>query len=173
MIKCKQEVMMAQQTSKTETTPATRPGDPFSAMRAEMEHVFDKFLGGAHWPSLPDLFAGSAGGRVMPSVDIHENDKEIVVEAELPGMQQDDVDITLRDGMLTMKGEKKSEREEKKGDFHVTERTYGSFHRSFRLPDTVDEENVTANLDNGVLRVTLRKKPEAVKAEKKIAIAKK
>ncbi len=166
---------MAKQNKKSasETKSVTQYPDPFAAMRGEMDRVFDKFLGGAHWPSLPDLFTGATSGRVMPSVDIRENDKQIVVEAELPGMERQDVDITLRDGMLTMKGEKKSEREEKKDDFHITERSYGSFHRSFRLPDTVDEEGVTANLDNGVLRVTLPKKPEAVKAEKKIAIAKK
>jgi HSP20 family protein len=169
------EDLMAQEVKKPEpaTTPAPRPVDPFSAMRAEMDRVFDNFLGGRGWLGMPEIRSGSNTGRIVPSVDVRENDKEIIVEAELPGMEQDDVDVTLRDGMLTVKGEKKSERKEEKDDFHITERSYGSFQRSFRLPDTVDEEKITANLENGVLRVTLQKKPEAVKAEKKITIAKK
>ena len=166
---------MAQEIKKSEPaqTPASRATDPFSAMRAEMDRVFDTFLGGRGWGGMPDLFSGASAGRVVPRVDVRENETEVVVEAELPGMQEDDVDITLRDGVLTVKGEKKSEREEEKDDFHITERSYGSFNRSFRLPETVDEEGVTADLENGVLRVTLPKKPEAVKAEKKISIAQK
>ncbi len=170
---------MTQDIKKPEASqpPAPRYPDPFGAMRAEMDRVFDNFLGGG-WgsmpglPGLPGLLGEGKGAMVVPSVDVRENDTEIVVEAELPGMEQDDVDISLRDGVLTVKGEKKSERVEDRDDVHVAERSYGSFSRSFRLPETVDEENVAAALDNGVLRVTLPKRAEAVKAEKKIKIGK-
>ena len=162
---------MAQELKKTETGAPAAGGysDPFSAMRSEMDRVFDTFLG-KRWGGFPSLAGNGESAIVMPSVDVRENDNEIIVEAEVPGMSEDDVDITLRDGVLTVKGEKKSEREEDKDDMHVTERSYGSFNRTFRLPDTVDEDKVTAALENGVLRVTLPKSPEAKAPEKKIAI---
>jgi HSP20 family protein len=94
------------------------------------------------------------------------------VEAELPGMDEKDVSVTLNNGILTLKGEKKSEREEKKDDYHLMERSYGSFQRSFQVSDTVDGEKVRAAFEKGVLKVTLPKRPEAMKAEKRIPIGK-
>ena len=108
----------------------------------------------------------------MPSIDVRETDTDLVVEAELPGMDEKDVSVTLSNDVLTLKGEKKSEREEKKEDYHVMERSYGSFQRSFRLGDTIDPDKVTAAFDKGVLKVTLAKRPEAVKTEKPIPIGK-
>ncbi len=164
---------MAQEVKKTETTsaPAPRYLDPFSAMRAEMDRVFDSFLGRglAGFPSLT-----RAGWKEMlaPSIDLRETDKEFIVEAELPGMEEKDVHVTLSNGVLTLKGEKKSEREEKKENYHLMERSYGSFHRSFQLGDAVDPDKVAATFDKGVLKVTLPKRAEAAKAEKRIPIAK-
>jgi HSP20 family protein len=162
---------MAQEIKKTEPASAPAPArlDPFSAMRAEMDRVFDSFLGN-RWGALPALFKDTGTSLAAPSVDIRENDKEIVVEAELPGLEEKDVQLSLRDGVLSIKGEKRSEREEKKDDYHLTERSYGSFQRSFRVPDSVDEEKISAGLEKGVLRVTLPKKPESVKAEKTMPI---
>ena len=80
----------------------------------------------------------------MPSIDVREAETELVFEAELPGMDEKDVSVTLSNGVLTLKGEKKSEREEKKEDYHLMERSYGSFQRSFRLGDTIDPDKVTA-----------------------------
>lgn len=163
---------MAQEIKKQEPTEAmpSRRLDPFAAMRAEMDRVFDSFLGrgGMHWPA---LFGGESS-KVMPSIDVRETDTEIIVEAELPGAEEKDVSVTLREGVLTIKGEKKSDREEKKQDYHLTERTYGSFERSFRLPDTIDESKITAGFEKGVLKVTLPKRPGAAKAEKRIPIGK-
>jgi HSP20 family protein len=82
------------------------------------------------------------------------------------------VSVTLSNGVLTLKGEKKSEREEKKENYHLMERNYGSFHRTFQLGDTVDPDKVSATFDKGVLKVTLAKRAEAAKAEKKIPIGK-
>lgn len=162
---------MAQEIRQSEPAiPTTqKPADPFSAMRAEMDRVFDSFLGRRRG-GFPALFGDSETAMVMPKVDVRENGGAITVEAELPGMEEKDVDVTLRDGILTIKGEKKSERTTKEDDYHMSERSYGSFQRSFRVPDSVDHENISAKLEKGVLHVTLPKRPEAVKAEKKIPI---
>lgn len=161
---------MAQEIKKPEATQPlpTRFSDPFSEMRAEMDRVFDSFLG--RGPGRLASFFQGGKDVVMPSIDVRENDKEVVVEAELPGAEEKDVHVTLREGVLTIKGEKKSEREERKDDYHLTERSYGSFERSFRLPDAVDDEKIAASFDKGVLRVTLPKRPEVAKAEKRIPI---
>jgi len=144
--------------------------DPLTAMRAEMDRVFDAFLGrgfGRFNAPVPEW-----GDAVVPSIDLRETETDLVIEAELPGMDEKDVSVTLSNGVLTLKGEKKSEREEKKDDYHLTERSYGSFQRSFQLGDSVDADKVTAAFEKGVLKVTLPKRPEAVKAEKRIPIGK-
>ena len=87
-------------------------------------------------------------------------------------MDEKDVNLTLNNGVLTLKGEKKSEREERKDDYHLMERSYGSFQRSFQIADTIDADKVQATFETGVLKVTLPKRPEAVKAEKRIPIGK-
>ena len=104
--------------------------------------------------------------------DIGEDDKAIEISAEMPGMDEDDVDLTLSDGVLTIKGEKKAEHEEKDKNYHLTERRYGAFQRSFRLPDTVEEGKVKASFDKGVLKVLLPKTVAAKSKTKKIAISK-
>lgn len=160
---------MAQEIKKPEPASTPAPVDPFGAMRSEMDRVFDNFLG-RRWGALPSIFGEGNGRMASPSVDIRENENEIVVETELPGLEEKDVSVTMRDGVLTIKGEKKSEREEKKDDYHVTERSFGSFQRAFRVPDSVDEDKIVASLEKGVLHVTLPKKADAQKPEKKIPI---
>jgi HSP20 family protein len=164
---------MAQEIKKTATssTPTPRYVDPFSAMRAEMDRVFDSFLGPG-FGRFPLLSRIEAEDTIVPSIDIRETESELVVEAELPGLDEKDLTVTLKEGVLTLQGEKKSEREEKKDDYHLMERSYGSFQRSFRVPDTVNADNVKATFDKGVLKVTMPKRAEAVKAEKRIAISK-
>lgn len=167
---------MAEEIKKTSQMPTTRtPRNSWDLMRSDMDRFIDNMFGGRG--GLPGFFntAGSAIsslGGMSPSIDVRENGNEIVIEAELPGMAEKDVDLSFRDGVITIKGEKKSEREEKKDDYHLTERSYGSFQRSFRLPDTVEVDKAVANFDKGVLRVTLPKSAEAVKSEKKIPIGK-
>lgn len=109
---------------------------------------------------------------VACDIDVRENDKEIVFEAELPGIEEKDVQVSVRDGVLSLKGEKKSERDEKKDTYHLVERSYGSFERSFTLPDSADQDKIAANFNKGVLRIVVPKRAEAVKAEKKIPIGK-
>jgi HSP20 family protein len=105
-----------------------------------------------------------------PAVDIAEHETAYEITAELPGMDESNIDVKFSDGTLTIKGEKKDEREEKQKDYHLSERRYGSFQRSFGVPDGVDADKIEAHFKNGVLTVTLPKRPEAQKSEKKIAI---
>jgi HSP20 family protein len=100
-------------------------------------------------------------GAWNPQVDIFENQNEIVLEAELPGMKPDDVEISIENNVLTLHGERKFEKKDEGDNFHRVERSYGSFTRSFTLPPTVSSENTTANFENGLLRLTLAKREEA------------
>jgi HSP20 family protein len=164
---------MAQEIKKPEPQKAVAPryADPFTEMRMEMDRLFDSFLGRGFGGAMPALFKGEPrDGMMVPTMDIKETPNELVVEAELPGLEDKDVNVSLRDGVLTIKGEKKSEREEKQQDYHLTERSYGKFERSFRLPDTIDEDNIAAMFEKGVLKVTMPKRPDVAKAEKSIPI---
>jgi HSP20 family protein len=100
-------------------------------------------------------------GAWSPSVDIFENKDHIVIEAELPGMKQENVDISIENNILTLRGERTFEKKDENDNFHRVERSYGSFTRSFTLPPTVTGENARAEFENGVLRVTLAKREEA------------
>lgn len=167
------------ETAQPSVAALPRPMDPFTAMRAEMDRVFDTFLG----PSFAGSLGLGSGGRslfarrpdgdiVVPSVDVREVDEAILVEAELPGLDEKDVSVTLRDGVLTIKGEKATSTNEKKSDYHLMERSYGSFMRAFRVPDAVDVEKVSATFDKGVLKVTLPKVAGSADREKRIPIGK-
>ena len=150
-------------------TVVSRPRDIFGAMREEMDKMFERFEHGL--PRWPTLFR-QGNGIVVPELDVRENSTSITVEAELPGVDEKDVSVTLANGVLTIKGEKKQGKEEKGENFYRTERSYGAFERSLRLPDTIDEAEVDAKFDKGVLTITAAKKPEAVKAERRIEIKK-
>ncbi len=149
----------------------TRYTDPFHSFRSEMDRVFDNFLTGL--PSLTGLrqgFPATEGLSMTPTLDVKENEKEIVVKADLPGIDEKDINLTFHDGVLTLRGEKKSEHTDERENYHVMERSYGSFQRAIRVPETIDEDKVEARFDKGVLTVTLPKRPELVKAQKKIEI---
>jgi HSP20 family protein len=107
---------------------------------------------------------------MTPTLDVKENEKEIVVKADLPGMDEKDINLTIHNGVLSLRGEKKSEHTDERENYHVMERSYGSFQRSIRLPDTIDEDKAEARFDKGVLTISLPKRPETVSAQKKIQI---
>lgn len=107
-----------------------------------------------------------------PAVDIYETDKEIVLKAELPEMQQKDIEIKIEDNNLVVSGERRLEKEVKEENYHRIERSYGSFHRSFTLPHAVDRESIKASYKDGVLKVVLPKKEEATSKQIKIDIDK-
>jgi HSP20 family protein len=110
---------------------------------------------------LEDVWGRTASGRVGPSVDISEDDANFIVTAELPGAKREDVTIELEDDVLTIRGEKRSEREEKKEKRRFVERSYGTFSRSFTLPANADPERISAAFKDGVLTVNIGKRPEA------------
>jgi len=103
---------------------------------------------------------GIGRGAWAPSVDIYENKDQIVLEAELPGMKQEDFDLSIENSVITLRGERKFEKTDETDNYHRVERSYGSFTRSFTLPQTVSAEGATAEYSNGVLRVTLPKREE-------------
>jgi HSP20 family protein len=105
-----------------------------------------------------------------PAVDIAEGEKAYEITAELPGMDEKNIEVKIANGTLTIKGEKQEEKEEKKKDFYLHERHFGSFERGFTMPDGVDPDKIEASFKKGVLTVTLPKKPEAQKPAKKIEV---
>ena len=148
-----------------------RPVDMFSAMRREVDRMFERFEAGfPRWPG--PLGRAFDRDMMVPELDVRDDGKQLAIDVDLPGVDEKQVAVTIANGVLTIKGEKTSEREEKKADYYLAERSYGSFERSLRLPDTIDESKLEAKFDKGVLKITAEKKPDAVKAEKRIEIKK-
>ena len=166
---------MAKDPEKTGASREAGPrySDPFGMFRAEMDRLFDTFIGSGP-PTFPSLFSSGIGRSSMlaPRIDVKETDKEIIIAAELPGTNEKDISLTLQNGVLTIQGENKVEYDEEKENYRVMERSYGSFQRSLRLPDTVDEDKVEARFENGVLKVSLPKHAEAVGTQRRIEIKK-
>jgi HSP20 family protein len=137
--------------------------NPFYSLQREMNKLMENFFGeGALGPALSDDFAGD----FLPKVDLREEDQAFVVSAELPGMEEKDVEVLLSGDALTIKGEKKQEKEEKGQNYHRIERHYGSFNRIITLPAEVLTDKVEASFEKGILKITLpkaEKKPEAKK----------
>ncbi len=151
---------------ETSSVPVKREEyNPFSLLRQEMNSVFDNFLRGFELEPFVGRF-----GAFSPSVDVKETDREIKVSAELPGMNDKDIDVSLTKDSLTIKGEKKEEKEDKGKNYYRMERSFGSFTRTVPLPAEVDAEKAKADFVKGVLTVTLPKTPKAIKDTKKIPI---
>jgi HSP20 family protein len=131
--------------------------DPFRDLRTLQEEVNRLFS-----TNLTRGFAeeGIGRGAWNPSVDIYENKDQIVLEAELPGMNRDDFELSVENNVITLRGERQFEKKDDSDNYHRVERSYGSFTRSFTLPQTVSAEGATAEYRNGVLRVTLPKREE-------------
>jgi HSP20 family protein len=175
---------MAEQGSKVpagaerKTSEPARGAYPLTSLHREIDRLFDEFSRGfslfpfgrrdLDWE--PGWRLGGGNGGLTPSVDVAETDKAFEISAELPGMAEDNIDVSLADGVLTLRGEKKEEKEQKEKGYYLSERRFGSFQRSFRLPEGVDEDRIEAKFDKGVLKITLPKMPEAAKQAKKIAI---
>lgn len=156
---------------KTAVAPAWHP---FDDLRREVDRLFEDFNGG--WlrpfrPSLPtlELLRGEMAWS-SPAVDIVEKDKSFEITAELPGLDEKNIEVTLRNGNIVIKGEKQDEKEEKSKDYYLHERQFGSFERSFALPDGVEPDKIEAHFNKGVLTVSLPKAAAALKPEKKIAV---
>ncbi len=137
--------------------------DPFSALQTEMMRLFDDLRrGGLEAPASAAMGAGIAA----PQVDVQEDDSNLYVSAELPGMTEDDVEVTYNDGVLRIAGEKRAEHEDQGRQVHVTERAYGRFERQIPLNRAINDEQINAEFRNGVLTVTLPKAQEAEQARR-------
>jgi HSP20 family protein len=144
-----------------------RDDDPFGSLFREVQKTFEDF-------SRRSPLAGFGSDTLAPKIDIAESKDAIDLTAELPGVDEKDVDVTLADGMLTVRGEKKTERDEQDKDknWHVLERSYGSFSRIIPLPFDPDPAKVEAKFDKGVLRIHLPKPAEVAKKQQKIEVKK-
>jgi HSP20 family protein len=140
------------------------PFREFERMRRDMDRFWDSFLEGGLRRKTEE------GGELLPSLDVAETKNELVVKAEVPGMDPKNIDISLSDGLLTIKGEKRQEKEEKEADYHLVERSYGSFTRSVQLPREVQSDKISTSYKNGILKITLPKSEEAKKKEIKIKV---
>ncbi len=166
--------------AKKDVAAKSEPAKTPSLLGGDFDRLFDEFARGMmvspfyrralDWD--PFRRIEKVTGLVMPDVDVTETEGELRVTAELPGMEEKDVEIELSGSQLTVRGEKKEEREETKKDYHVSERRYGSFRRTLQVPDTVDAENINAEMKNGVLTVVLPKTEEAKSKARKISVKK-
>lgn len=142
--------------------------DPFSDLRS-FQNEFNRVFGSA----LPRVFGNEEGvlsGNWSPSVDIAEDENAITLEADLPGLKAEDVKLSIENYRLTLSGERKFENETKRDNYHRVERSYGSFTRTFTLPNTVNVDEVKADFSDGVLRVTLPKREEVKARQINVAV---
>lgn len=141
--------------------------DPFTAVRREMDRLFDEMSRNF---GLPRGIWGGEGGGASLRLDVKETDQAIEVHAELPGVDEKDVQLELADNVLTIKGEKRQDKQEQDKGYYLVERAYGAFLRRVPLPVEVDEDKVEARFKNGVLTVTLPKSPTVEAKTRKIEI---
>jgi len=139
--------------------------NPYAVLRRDIDSLFDNFLRG-----VDTEFFGSGSGVFTPKADVRENDKELRVTIELPGMDEKDIDLSLSGDMLTIRGEKKEEQEDKGKDYFRLERSYGSFSRTIPLPVEVESGKIDAYFKKGVLTITLPKSVKAISETKKIEV---
>ena len=161
---------------KTASVPAAA-SDPWRAFRTEMDRLFDRFSGGWGMPSFRRMFDiepafryESSFGMPSPAVDITEDDKAYKLIAELPGLSEKEIEVVLSGDTLTLKGEKRQEKEQKDKNFYLSERAFGSFQRSFFVPEGVDRDKIAADFAKGVLTIVMPKTAKAVEQKKKIEV---
>jgi HSP20 family protein len=163
--------------SRTALAATSPRWTPFDSLRREIDRAFDNFgLGSWRLPAMRsnfdlDLFEPKETTfGLAPAVDVTEKEKEFEITAELPGLDEKDIEVKVASGALTIKGEKKEHKEDRKEGYYLSERRYGSFLRSFGLPDGVDTDKIEASFAKGVLTVKLPKTQEAQKNAKKIEV---
>lgn len=165
--------------TKRETIQKSSPGTqiqagrewelPFASLQREMNRLFDNFFGGLS-PSPREPLERGGAESFIPRIDMSETDKEIKISAELPGMDENDIDVSLTKDTLTIRGEKKEDKEEKGKDYYRMERSYGSFTRNIPLPAEVTADKVEATFKKGILYITLPKTVSAIEKTKKVPI---
>ncbi|MGB7137035.1 MAG: Hsp20/alpha crystallin family protein [Acidobacteriaceae bacterium] len=143
--------------------------DPFRDVLALQNRMNELFQEYNRNPGEGDALSTAS---FAPPVDIYEDEHKIVLKLEVPGMKESDLDIQMENNVLTVKGERKFEKEEKEENFHRIERRYGSFYRSFTIPNTVNAESVKASYDAGVLKIELEKRAEAKPKQIRVEVGK-
>lgn len=169
-------------TKQAPAPTAPTPAEPWLALRSEVDRLFDRFTGSFGFPTLgfpalrrmidvvPPFRAPAGFPTMVPAVDVTEEKEAFRISMDLPGLSEGDVDLSLSGRTLVIKGEKKQEQKKSEASWHLTERSYGAFERSFALPDSVDAAKVAASFNNGVLVVTLPKLPAAQTETRKIEV---
>ena len=160
-----------------ELSSALQAWRPYQSLRREVDRLFEDF-DRDFWRApfrrptfdIEPFWRRELSWSAAPAVDIVEKDNAYEVMAELPGLEDKDIEVTFANDVLTIKSEKQEEKEEKKKNYYLHERHFGSFERSFRVPEGVDTDKIAASFKKGVLTVTLPKKPEAQKPAKKIEV---
>lgn len=142
----------------------------FHTLQKEVDRVFDEFREMTPWAEKD--FLGSTNGKLIPRLDVSETDKEVEITTELPGVKLEEMDISVTDNVLTVKGEKSAEKKTDEKDYHLVERSYGSFLRSIPLGFNVDAKDVKAECADGVLTIKIKKPPEVTAKTQKIKISK-
>ena len=145
-------------------TKGSEPQPFFEQLQQEMEHLFDRFRG------YPPVAGTIFGDRLTPAIDMSETDDAVEVTAEIPGVASDDLDVSVNGDVLVIRGEKSDERTEEKKDYHLHERSYGSFRRQIPLRFTPADDAIDAKFKDGVLKLTIAKPAEAKAKNRKIAI---
>jgi HSP20 family protein len=140
-----------------------QPFGDFSGLQSQVNRLFSDFTRGTD-----ELMTS---GTFVPAADVYEDEHNITLKLEVPGISEKELDIRLENNTLTVRGERKLEKEEKEENFHRIERSYGSFVRSFTLPNTVSSENVDASYENGVLKIQLAKREEAKPKQIKVNVS--
>ncbi len=164
LMKMKEEAKTNETAKSTEAIPVRREHPMFHSLQKEMNRLFDDFTHG--W-SLPQF---ELGKEFQTKIDVKETDKEMIVTAELPGVDMKDIDITVRNDGLVLRGEKLAEKEEKEKGYYRMERSFGSFYRLIPMPYEIDRDAASATYKNGVLKVVLPKAKEAIKNEQKVTV---
>ena len=149
--------------SGRDVAPQTEPVDPLRALRHDIDRAFEQF-----WRMLPSPFPESAPDSVR--VDVSDNDKAVTVTAELPGLSEDDIELSISDESLTIRGEKRTDRRSEDGGLIVHERVYGAFQRTLQLPDGVDADAASASFKNGILTIEVPKTAEVIASIRRIPV---
>jgi len=161
-------VPVRQDTAPERRAPALMPWSRLGSLRDEIDRMFGSFEPGSWFD--PPFVLTAAKQALMPAMDLTENGSSYAITLELPGIDPAKVEVKLANGTLTVSGEKEEETTDEGEDYHVSERRWGSFRRSVRLPDHVDRDRIEAQFANGVLKIVLPKTAEAKAAEKKIEV---
>jgi HSP20 family protein len=164
------EITMAEKAKETKAVAPRRPLAGLTRWETEMDRMFSDFFGSRMRPWWPDRWLTRGGEITTPALDVYEEKDEIVIKAELPGMDKNDIEVNISDSELTVKGEKKKEETIDEENYYRCERSYGAFVRSVELPTDVKADKVKASFKNGILEIRMPKTEEAKTKEVKIKV---